>query len=324
MIRLAKIAVCASLLCLLCACATKSILLVTEYEDASPRAASVRKAIDAQLRLEGAVFNLADFNMNLVGRTSDVWREQMGHVAVVRTDALQADVVLIAGDEAVRYFGRRLLGKPKRIIFFDVCDAELVRPLVESGQATGIIEEPPVQEAFALMKRLMPQAVGAAVLADRSARGDVIVARIEAATDLPIRVTEIRRAGTLQEWMTALKELQDRADVLCIAACSTVLTDAKSTVAVPEADLLRMTAEANRLPDFGFDAESVGPKGLLAAVATPVDTQAALAAQIAGNLLFRSWNIARIPVTTLHQPGTLVDATRAAALGIRLENLAPK
>jgi len=169
-----------------------------------------------------------------------------------------------------------------------------------------------------MMKELVPTARTAAVLADQGIEGDVMVAQIrKAAGTLPIRVAEVRRAGTLEEWMAAVRDIQDKADVLCIASYDTVIADPAVRNAVPAADLLSMTSEANRLPDFSFWKEAVGPKGVMAAVTVPVTAQAEIAAKMAVKVLFYRAKIDRLRTETCTARNRIFSPERAAQLGIK-------
>jgi ABC-type uncharacterized transport system substrate-binding protein len=190
--------------------------------------------------------------------------------------------------------------------------------LNDPAQATGITAPAPVAELFALMKQIVPSARGAAVLADKSIVGDAVVAQIEQARDLPIKVVQVQRAGTMDEWMTAVKEVQDQADVLVIASYSEVLRDAKYSATVPGPEILLATSRANKLPDFSFWKDAVGPNGVLGAVTVPINAQARMAARVAAMVLYYGEDFRDEPIKACDDRATITDAARAMQLGIKL------
>jgi len=336
MFRLALVAACALLVC--AGCAETRLLLVTQYADGDPRVEALSEGICGVFSAEATPYSLTVFNMGTLAHPTEIWRDEMGRAAVVQVRALEPDVVFAAGDDAARYFAQRLAGTATRIVFLDLKgnpadyfspSPRAAGPVAEPGpqgqakpkvarNVTGVREDVPVREAFSLIKKLVPQARGVAVLADNSLEADAVIRRIEAEEGLPVRVVSVRRAGTLEEWKAAILDLQDKADALCIAGYRSVLAEPGGREAVAPAELLRITAQENRLPDFTFWEEAVGPEGVLAAVAVPAAAQARQAAGMAARLLYYGEDIADIPIATCAQRKTLVNAQRAGELGLKL------
>ena len=313
-----SLALCLLLSVFLSGCARKAMVLVTQYGPNDPRVAEMESAIRKQMAAENAPIAFKTVNMDIVGQPNQVWIEQQGYLAVSIVDAWKADIVMIAGDETARYFAMNMIGKPFKMIYFDLVANPESYKLTSSGQAAGVVADVPVREAFAAMKEFVPNAQGVAVLADNSLEGDAIVAKINEMKDLAVPVVLVKRAGTLPEWMAAVKEIQGKADLLCIASYSMVLPDKESLASVPGADLLRMTAAINRLPDFSFWKEAVGPNGVMAALVVPVGVQAAQATRMAADLLYYNSNIASMQPVLCSARLLLVNADRAAAVGVAL------
>lgn len=309
---------CALSVALAAGCAQKKVLLVTSYADGSPRVAEMESAIKKEFRREGIPVTFHVFNMNTQSRPNEVWRDEMGKMAVTRANALEPDVVLVAGDDAAHYCAQRMAGMSKDFVFFDMKAEPATYKLVNSPHVTGVQEALPVKESFNLMKQIVPSARGAAVLADYSLEGDAVVARINAAGLLPIRVVEVRRARNVGEWMAAVRDLQTKADVICIGSYSAVLAAGTTGAAVPAAELLKMTAQVNRRPDFSFDPEAVGPAGVLASVYVPVAQQAAVAARMAIDHLYYAHKIASAQIKCCDDYRIRTNADRAAQLGVKL------
>jgi len=315
--RIALPAVCSFLALAFVGCAPQAMLLVTQYPDGSPRVAEMEKAIRNEFKGENVPYRFVVHNMNSVAHPGEAWRNALADVTVVHMRALKPGVVLVAGDDAACYFAQRMLGSHYRFVFFDVKGNPADYQLNASSDITGVKADVPVRKAFALMKELSPSARGVGVLADNSLEGNAVVRKIEETPDLPIRVVAVKRAGNVQEWMDAVRDLQDKADVLCIASYSSVLADPKGNTAVPAAELLRMTSQVNRRPDFSFWKEAVGPEGVMAAVTVPVSEEAAIAARMAIRILYYHSGRGEIPIAPCDKTALVTSAERAAQLGIK-------
>jgi ABC-type uncharacterized transport system substrate-binding protein len=245
----------------------------------------------------------------------------MSRVAVANLHASDPCMVFVMGDLAARDFAPKALELSKKVIFFDVQGDPAAYKLTDPDQVTGITAPAPAADLFALMKQIVPSARGAAVLADKSIEGDAIIAQINQAHDLPIKVVQIKRAGTMDEWMTAIKDVQDQADVLVIASYSEVLKDAKDSATVPAAEILLATSRANKLPDFSFSKEAVGANGVLGAVAVPISRQAQMAARIAAMVLYYGEDFRDEPARVCDDRATVTSADRAMQLGVKLPEI---
>jgi ABC-type uncharacterized transport system substrate-binding protein len=306
------------LACSFAGCAPKSLLLVTQYSDDSPRTAEAISAIRSRMGGENVPYALTVYNTNMVGQQSEIWRTEMSRVAIANLHASNPAMVFVQGDLVAREFAPKAIELSKRVIFFDVIGDPAAYKLTDPAQATGITAPAPVAELFALMKQVVPSARSAAVLADKSLTGDAVVAQIEQAGDLPIKVAMVKRAGTMDEWMTAVKDIQGQADVLVIASYSEVLKDATGSATVPVSEILLATSRANKLPDFSFWKDAVGANGVLGAVTVPIGTQARRAARIASMVMYYGEDFRDEPIRACEDRATITNADRAMQLGVRL------
>ena len=316
--RTVSFAAAALLACSFAGCAPKSLLLVTQYPDDSPRVAEAVASIRARMGGENVPFALTVCNTNMVGQESGVWRTEMSRVAVANIHAAEPCIVFVQGDLVAREFAPKAVELSKKVIFFDVMGDPAAYKLTDPAHATGITEPAPVAELFALMKQIVPSARGAAVLADKSIEGDAIIAQIDQARDLPIKVVQVKRAGTMDEWMTAIKDVQGQADVLVIASYSEVLKEASGSATAPAPEILLATSRANKLPDFSFFKEAVGPNGVLGAVAVPISIQARMAARVAAMVLYYDEDFRDEPIKACEDRATITDPYRAMQLGVKL------
>jgi ABC-type uncharacterized transport system substrate-binding protein len=309
-----------ALLALACSgCAHKKVLMLTEYAPGSARAAEVQKAVDRELSVDNVAYALKVVNLDLMARPSAVWREERGTSAVVQINTVQPDIVMIAGDEALKAIADRVEGRFIKVVFFDVRSSQPAMKLLTSGYGAGIVADAGVVDALTLMKGLKPDLRGVAILSDKSATAEAVVGAFTAAKNLPLPVVDVRRAGTQAEWMKAVESLQSQQSVaLCIANCSAVLSDANDGTSVPAQDILRMTSAANRLPDFSFNGEHVGAEGVMLAVYVPVKDQAAQAGALVNRVLFRFGDLQAAGVQKARNLTVTVNRDRATVLGIKL------
>jgi ABC-type uncharacterized transport system substrate-binding protein len=319
--RTTSLAAAALLACSLVGCAPKSLLLVTQYPDDSPRVAEAVAAIRARMGGENTPFHLMVYNANLVGRESEAWRTDMVRVAMANVHAAEPCIVFAQGDLVARDFVPKAVELSNKVIFFDVVgDPGAYKP-TDSDLVTGISAPAPVAELFALMKQIVPSARTAAVLADESIVGEAVVAQIERASNLPIRVVQVKRAGTMDEWMAAVKDIQGQADVLVIGSYMEVRKDASAPATVPVPEILLATSQANRLPDFSFWKDAVGANGVLGAVTVPISTQARQAARVAAMVLYYGEDFRDEPIRACEDRATITNADRAMQLGVKLPEL---
>ena len=316
--RTVSFAAAALLACSFVGCAPKSLLLVTQYPDDSPRVAEAVAAIRSRMGGENVPYSLTVCNTNMVGQESEVWRAAMCRLAVANVHAADPCIVFVQGDLVARHFAPKAIELSKKVIFFDIAGDPAAYKLTDPAQATGITAPAPVAELFALMKQIVPSARSAAVLADKSIEGDAIVAQIDRASDLPIKVAQVKRAGTMDEWMAAIKDVQDQADVLVIASYSEVLKDAAGSANVPAPEILLATSRANRLPDFSFAKEAVGANGVLGAISVSISAQARMAARIASMVLYYGEDFRDEPIRPCEVLVTSTNADRAMQLGVKL------
>jgi ABC-type uncharacterized transport system substrate-binding protein len=310
------------LACSFVGCAPKSLLLVTQYPDDSPRVAEAVAAIRARMGGENVPFALTVCNTDMVGQESPIWRAERNHLAVAHIDAAEPCIVFVQGDLVARDFAPKAIERSMKVIFFDIAGDPAAYKLTDPAQATGITAPAPVSDLFSLMKEIVPSARSAAVLADKSIEGDAILAQIDQASSLPIKVAQVKRAGTMDEWMTAIKDVQGQADVLVIASYSEVLKDAAGSATVPVPEILLATSQANKLPDFSFSKEAVGANGVLGAVSVPVGAQARLAARVAAMVLYYDEDFRDEPIRACEEHVTTTSAERAMQLGVKLPETA--
>lgn len=279
-------------------CTTRRVYLVTEYAPGSPEATRIEQAIRDELAREQKPIYFYAEHMNTLGQPNDIMREHVADATVTRVRGFKGmpDAIIIAGDDAAKYFAQPILDYRTRFIYMDLKGSPAAYGLEGRQNVTGIPAQVPVAQAFARMKALAPQAKTVGVLADKSLEADAILAQIAATPNLPMAVVT-RQAGTLDEWMAALRELQDQADVLCVASYSSVLAKPDDLNALTPEDVLTSTAQFNtKLPDFAFCQDAVSPAGVMLGVYVPQDVQARIATAAAVNSVLVGMPINMVPM----------------------------
>ena len=117
--RTVSFAAVALLACSFVGCAPKSLLLVTQYPDDSPRVAEAVAAIRLRMGGENVPFALTVCNTNMVGYESEIWRTEMSRVAVANMHAAEPSIVFVQGDLVAREFAPKAIELSKKVIFFE-------------------------------------------------------------------------------------------------------------------------------------------------------------------------------------------------------------
>jgi len=254
-------------------CSTRKALLLTQYSSGSARVEDMKTAIVNRFDSENIPYYLTIFNMDTAGHRAESWRKDMAHMAMMRVETYNPDVVFLAGDDVAALMAERLVNKQWRVVFFDVKGHPADYLLAAKLNVTGVRERVPVRETFDLIKRLVPGAERVAVLADESYEGNAVISQIAEVNHPGVKVVAVRQASVLDEWLAAVKSLQEKADALIVGPCQHVRRDAQGERNMRAEEVLQLTAKANRLPDFGFSKEAAQPGALMAAVTVRYQSQ---------------------------------------------------
>lgn len=313
--RALVLAMCAVVVAFLSGCATNTVLLVTQYPEGSERAIAAEEAVRKAFRFENLPFNLFVYNMDASQRDSNVWREQTGHNAVIQMQTADPEVTLVMGDEAAALFAQRMVTQPRKMVYFDINGSPSNYGLNQSRNVTGLVEETPSAELFDLIREMVPNAKGVAVISDSSLEGNAIISHLQPAGQLAVPVVDVRRVRTLADWMAAVQDLQGKADALVLVSWHSLLKTDGEPETVPADEVLQLTASINRLPDFSFTLEAVDARGVTGAVGVPVAVQAKMASKMAIRTMYYDERIGDIMPVICAVTETRVSEVRAAQTG---------
>jgi ABC-type uncharacterized transport system substrate-binding protein len=304
------------LLVAMAGCSQHKVLLVTDYAKDSPRLEQVLGEVVARFKSEGIAHKIEVVSADARSQLTDAWRDGMADTAYRHAETMKPNVILIAGDNMAKHFGMRLRNKSWPVVYFDIKQDPSRYRFDVSTNCAGIQEKVDVGRIYSLIKNLVPGARRVGVLADRSLEGTGVIEQIKAEKDAFLSVTTIVRAADRAEWMNGLRRIQKNADVLLIASYSSLPENEHDIRAIPEVELLKMTAAANRLPDFTFWPEHVGPDTIMAAETVPVGAQADFAAEIAARVMVYGSDISKIQPTTVRDRARVISVERATKLNI--------
>lgn len=154
------------------------------------------------------------------------------------------------------------------------------------GRITGLLERIPVAEAMAAVKRVLPAASRAALLADGSLSSGAAVADYNATypggLQQPVQVTGFAQARTFAEWQRLVTEAGRQADVIGVLNFHGIVDD--SGQVVPPATVLDWTVRNSSKPVVGLLTDWVRD-GMAMGVGNSGAQHGAAAGRIGGGIL---------------------------------------
>ena len=193
--------------------------------------------------------------------------EQIKERATLALDLIEEfdpDIVFVNDDNALKYVAVAYAAThPESGLPFVFCginiDPSVYEP-VESlerpgGTITGTLERFPYSEAFALAKRLSPDAENIVLLADSSTSSTAVIDNfkttyLDVVNSSPLEVIGPIQLNTFDEWKAAVSEYQTKADFIGIITYHQ-LRDGNGDV-VPAQDIVNWTVNNSGLPEVGF------------------------------------------------------------------------
>lgn len=314
--RIAVVAVLAVFLVISAGCTARKALLLTQYPAGSLRVKDMTNAIINRFDSEDISYRLTIFDMDAVGHSTETWRKEMTDMAMMRVEEYNPDVVFLAGDDTASLLAGKLVNRTWRVLFFDVKADPADYLLAAKLNVTGVHNQAPVAETFALIKKLLPGAHRIAVVADESPEGNAVVKQISSANDADLKVVAVKQASLRADWLAAVESLQDKADVLIVGAYRHVRAEKYAVDNLPAKEVLRLTAKANSLPDFAFDKDAAQPGCLMVAVTVPVAAQADLAAEMALRMLLYGADISTVRPAGAKIRRTIINLNRATEFNV--------
>ena len=183
---------------------------------------------------------------------------------------------------------------------------------------TGALEVFPISQGMALMKRLIPGAKTAILIADSSESSNSIVEQIKKdSVNYPntgIKIKEIIQAKTFADWQKIIKDHQGNTDVLGIFSYHQ-LTGEDGKV-VPAADVVQWTIKNNKIPEIGFLLFHAEDGFFAATGVSPYKTGMYVGETMAD--IFKGKNPGDIPIIDPKKIDIAFNSARAKALSIKI------
>ena len=180
---------------------------------------------------QGVDYELETFYMDTkVTYTTAEQIEERAALALDLIDEFDPDIVFVNDDNALKYVAVAYTqDHPQSALPFVFCginvDPSVYAP-IESldhprGTITGTLERFPYGEAFALTRRLSPDAQSIVLLADSSTSSDAVVDNfkqtyLDVVIDQPLDVIGPLQMETFDEWKATVTEYQSKADFIGI------------------------------------------------------------------------------------------------------------
>ena len=214
---------------------------------------------------EGTDYELQSFYMDTkVSYTTTEQIQERAALALDLIDEFDPDIVFINDDNALKYVAvAHASTHPESTLPFVFCginvDPSVYGPIESlghlGGKITGTLERFPYSQAFALAKRLLPDAESIVLLADSSTSSTAVIDNFKSTylnvvNNSPLEVLGPIQLSTFDEWKAAIAEYQTQADFIGIITYHQ-LRDENGDV-VPAQDVVNWTIANSDLPEVGF------------------------------------------------------------------------
>ncbi len=251
-----------------------------------------------------------------------------GSMAIDLIREYKPDIVFVNDDDALKYvavaYTEQYPGERLPFVFSGInLDPSIYAPIQSlekpGGNMTGALERFPYYDAYALAKRIVPQATRIFLMADPSSSSTFVVNTfkeqyLDKVTDSPLEIIGPIQVTTFKEWQDKIIEYQTKADFLGILTYHQ-LRDEKGNV-VPAPVVVDWTLHHSHLPDMGiltFHAED----GYLAALGVS-GYKTGIYVGVLGGQILGGADPGSIPIIDPRVTDIAFNLERANMLGIKI------
>jgi len=236
---------------------------------------------------------------------------------------VKPDLIFLGDDNAANFVGNQFLDSDIPIVFWGVNMTPVKYGLVDSEDrpghnATGVFQRTYYKESLEFLKKIIPTTKTFAVLSNASTTGRVHVKAIDflhEQGELPLSLIESVSTNSFDEWKKKALELQKKVDSFFIAQPSG-LKDADGKLVAQEEVIFWFFDNISIPEASGF--KNMVEAGVLCAVDDSDYNQGYEAALIANDILANGADPATYPPRSPKRGPRVVNAQRAAKLGIPL------
>jgi ABC-type uncharacterized transport system substrate-binding protein len=235
------------------------------------------------------------------------------------------DLVFLGDDNATNYIGNQLLDTSIPVVFWGINGLPLKYGLVDSmdrpgHNITGVWQAGYHKEGLDLLHRLLPGLKTFAILACDSVTSISNIKQIQALDrrgKLPLKLTEVVRTNSLEEFKRRALELNSTVDAFFILNHDTLRDNSGNHVDM--LDVGRWYLENISLPEVSHEGQFVR-EGILLTANDSGFNQAYTAFEMAYDILEQGLNPGLIRTKTPPHGPLMVNINRANALGINLSS----
>jgi ABC-type uncharacterized transport system substrate-binding protein len=253
---------------------------------------------------------------------------ERGALALGLIEEFQPDIVFLTDDPALKEVGiEYTLRHPERrlpFIFAGVnLDPTVYEPIknLERPEApiTGALERLPYEDAFALGKRIVPNASRIVLLGEASDSSRFVQSRfaeeyLDQVVDPPLQVMDFLLIPTFSEWKQRVAQYQASVDILGVLNYHQLLDDDGSIVPGPA--VAEWTIQNSRLPELAL-VPSLAEDGLLLGLGNS-GMRTGIYVGVLGGEVLNGRDAGSIPIVDPRFTEFTVNVDRAAMLGITI------
>jgi ABC-type uncharacterized transport system substrate-binding protein len=313
--------------------AATNVLVIHSYHEGwnwnSDIEAGIIEGLNQQGYQQDTDYDMETFYMDT--KVTYITTEQIEERAALAIDLIgefDPDIVFVNDDNALKYVAVEYAAThPESDLPFVFCginvDPSIYEPIESlehpGGKITGTLERFPYAEAFALAKRMSPDAENIVLLADFSTSSTAVIDNFNATyldvvNNSPIEVIGPIQLNTFDEWQEAVTEYQTKADFIGIITYHQ-LRDENSDV-VPAQDVVNWTVNSSALPEVGFITFHAEDGFLSAAGVDGYNT--GIATGVIGGEIFSGADPGEIPIVDPQAVEIAFNLCRADMLGITI------
>jgi ABC-type uncharacterized transport system substrate-binding protein len=249
--------------------ATTKILVIHSYHEGwdwnSDIEAGIIEGLNQQGYQQDTDYEMETFYMDTkVTYTTVEQIEERADLALDLIDEFDPAIVFVNDDNALKYVAVEYAAThPESALPFVFCginvDPSVYEPIESlerpGGKITGTLERFPYYEAFALAKKLSPNAENIVLLADSSTSSTAVINNfnttyLDVVNSSPLDVIGPIQLSTFDEWKATVAEYQTQADFIGIITYHQLRDESDNVV--PAQDVVNWTVNNSDLLEVGF------------------------------------------------------------------------